>query len=79
MGAFEIGVLLIGALTLLSTNILTFVRLKVDIAKIEVEIQNIRHELIQKELSLTRLEDRNSEQHKDILNKVDTILINIKK
>jgi hypothetical protein len=79
MNVFQILVVTISGLTLLGSIITVYVKLKIEIAKIEVHILNIQRELNAKEVSLLRLEDKNSDAHKDILLKVDRILETIKK
>jgi len=73
MTAFQIITLLISGLFLLGAIITVYVKLKIDIAKIEVHILNIQRELNQKEISLIRLEDKNTLEHNNILTHIQNL------
>lgn len=74
MTLFQILTVVLSGFILLGSILAVYVRLRIDTAKIEVDMLNIRRELIQKEVSLLRLEDRNTQEHKDIVLKIERVL-----
>ena len=73
MTVFQIITLLISGLFLLGAIITVYVKLKIDIANIEVHILNIQRELNQKVISLIRLEDKNTIEHNNILTHIQNL------
>jgi len=74
MTTFEILTTLGSGIGLLSSIFIVYLKLKVDIAKIETRLNAIDRELIQKELTLLLIEKNNREDHKSIIEKIDDIL-----
>ena len=74
MTTFEILTTLGSGVGLLGSIFIVYLKLKVDIAKIETRLNAIDRELIQKELTLLLIEKNNREDHKSIIEKIDDIL-----
>lgn len=79
MTVFQILTILISGITLLGSIFIVYLKLKVDIAKIEMRLNSIDRELLQKEVSLLLIEKINREDHKEILTKIDDLAIMFRK
>jgi hypothetical protein len=79
MTIFEILMFTLGFIGIIAGIITAFVKNKIAIAEINVEILNIKHELLQKELAITKLEQRNTFEHDKILDKIDKMINTINK
>ena len=79
MTIFQVLTILISGITLLGSIFIVYLKLKVDIAKIEMRLNSIDRELLQKEVSLLLIEKINREDHKEILNKIDDLVILVRK
>ena len=79
MTTFQIISLVFSFLLLFGAIVGVYVRTRIDVAKLEVNILNIQRELVQKEISFIRLEDKNSAQHDEIIKKIDKIYETINK
>jgi len=79
MTIFQILTILISGITLLGSIFIVYLKLKVDIAKIEMRLNSIDRELLQKEVTMLLLEKVNREDHKEILNKIDDLVGIIRK
>jgi hypothetical protein len=74
MTIFQIVSILFSGIGLLSGIFLVYLKLKVDIAKIEMRLNGIDRELIQREISLLLIEKVNREDHKEIIKKIDDLV-----
>jgi predicted amino acid-binding ACT domain protein len=74
MNSFQIITLIFSGLFLFSSIISVYVACKVALAKIEVEIVNIKKDLMQKEFALCLLEKNNREDHKELVTKIDKLI-----
>ena len=79
MTTFEILTTLGSGVGLLGSIFIVYLKLKVDIAKIETRINAIDRELIQKEITLLLIEKNNREDHKAIIEKIDTLILKLSK
>jgi len=74
MTTFQIITILFSGITLLTSIFLVYLKLKIDIAKIEIRLNNVDRELLQREISLLLVEKINREDHKEIINKIDKLV-----
>ena len=74
MTAFQILMIILSALGLLTGIVSVHIKSQVEIAKIQVQIKHLQQDSDQKEISICNLEQRNHEEHNQILNKIDDLL-----
>lgn len=74
MNLFQTLIIIFTAAGLLSGIITVHVKSQIEIAKLQVEIKNINHDLLQKETSILRLEERNNVDHEKLLQKIDKLI-----
>lgn len=78
MTIFQILSIVFSALLLLGAIVGVYIKSAIAIAKIEVEIIEIKRDLLQKEVAIINLEKYNREDHKEIILKVDKLVEAIK-
>lgn len=76
MTSFQIVVIILSALGLLGGIITVYIKTQVDIAKINTTLIFIQKDLDGKEKSILHLEKNNSDDHKEILRKLDLFIQN---
>ena len=79
MTTFEILTILGSGIGLLGSIFIVYLKLKVDIAKIETRLNAIDREIIQKEITLLLIEKNNREDHRNIIDKIDGLIIKLSK
>ena len=79
MTAFQIISVLFSGIGLLSTIFIIYLKLRVDLTKIDMRLNAIDRELLQKEIALLLVEKINREDHKEILAKIDRLIDEMKK
>lgn len=75
MTAFQIISIILSGLLILAAIAGVYTKMLVEIAKINVHILNLQHEMNIKEIAITKLEEKNSTQHKEIIDKLDAFII----
>ena len=78
MTAFQIVILVLTALGLSGGILAVYIRTQIEVAKIQVQIKYIEKDLTSKELAICNLEKKNGEEHKSIIDKLDTLNEKIK-
>ena len=78
MTSFQILVIIISALSLLSGIVVVYIKTQIDIAKIQTALKFFQRDLDSKEVSILKLETNNRDDHKLILEKIDKIIEKIK-
>ena len=78
MTTFQTLSVIFSVLVLLGAIVGVYVKSAVAIAKIEVEILGLRHDLLQKELAICNLEKNNRDDHIIINEKLDRIVERVK-
>jgi hypothetical protein len=76
MNVFQVITVMLSALTLLGAIIGVYIKLKIDITRIDTCLKFVDKEMMQKEITMLRIEKINREDHEKILDKIDKILIN---
>jgi len=74
MTAFQIIMIALGFCSLVAGIVATYTKTLVEVAKIQVEIKNINSDLLQKEKSILKLEERNTAEHDQIKLKLDNLI-----
>jgi len=74
MTLFQIIMVCFGFLTLCGGIIAAYTKNMVEIAKIQVSIQNLQHQDNQREQAVLKLEARNSVEHDNIIRKIDELI-----
>jgi len=74
MDTFQVIMVCIGFLTLLGGLVASFTKAMVEIAKIQVQIKNLEHDSDQKEKAILKLEQQNSTEHKEIINRLNRLI-----
>lgn len=70
---------IIASIGLFLSILAVYVKTQVDIAKMQTTIVFFQKDLDRKERALILLENNNRDDHKEILNKIDKIIENVKK
>ena len=79
MTIFEILTILGSGIGLLGSIFIVYLKLRVDIAKIETRLNAIDREILQKEITLLLIEKNNREDHKAIIDKIDGLIAKLSK
>jgi len=79
MTTFEILTILGSGIGLLGSIFIVYLKLRVDIAKIETRLNAIDREILQKEITLLLIEKNNREDHKAIIDKIDGLIAKLSK
>lgn len=79
MNTFQIVSVIISALLIFASIFGVYLKLKVDITRMDMRLNGIDRELLQKEISLLLVEKINREDHKEIINKIDALVLLINK
>jgi len=74
MNTFQVISVIISAVFLLSTIFGVYLKLKIDITKVDMRINAINRELLQREIATLLAEKINREDHKEILTKIDHLI-----
>ncbi len=74
MSTSEIIAIIIPSILLLASIFGIYLKLKIDITKVEMRINAINRELLQKEIATLLAEKINREDHKEILCRIDTLI-----
>lgn len=74
MTLFQTLSVIFSVLLLLGAIVGVYVKSAISIAKIEVEIIAMRHDLLQKEFAITNIEKNNREDFKEINGKLDKLV-----
>lgn len=74
MTTFQIISVILSALLLLGSIFGVYLKLKIDMTKIDMRLNAIDRELLQKEISLLLVEKINREDHKEIITKIDHLV-----
>ena len=74
MTAFEIIMVSIAFLTLCAGIVTSYTKTMIEIAKIQVQVRNLEHEMMQKEHAILKLEARNSLEHDRIMERLNLII-----
>jgi hypothetical protein len=74
MTTFQIISVILSALLLLGTIFGVYLKLKIDLTKVDMRLNEIDRELLQKEISLLLIEKINREDHKEIISKIDHLV-----
>ena len=74
MTTFQIISLIISLLVMLGTIAGVYIRLRTDIVKIEVQLSEIKRELLQKDVAVLLAEKNNREDHITIMAKLDKLI-----
>ena len=73
MTAYQIITVALGFAGLIFGMIGIWNKTTIEVAKIQVQVKNLEHEMAQKEQSLLKLETRNTLEHDNIMRKLDEI------
>lgn len=73
MTTFQLLIIIISALTLAGSIVSVYVSMRISIARIDVEIQQMKKDFIQKEIAICKLENTNREDHQIIIDKIDVL------
>ena len=73
MTAYQIITVALGFAGLIFGMIGIWNKTTIEVAKIQVQVKNLEHEMAQKEQSLLKLETRNTLEHDNIIRKLDEI------
>jgi len=76
MTTFQILTLILSTIIFIAGIIGLYIKNSISIAKIEVEICQIKKDLLQKEIALCNLEKDNKTDHKEIVQKIDRLINN---
>lgn len=74
MTLFQIFSVVISAIGLLTAIIGVYVRLKIDLTRIDVQIRGLEKDITSQQTALSNIECVNREDHKEIIKKIDTLL-----
>jgi len=74
MTTFQIISLIVNILLFLGSVIGVYVKLKLDITKVELKIEQINRELTQKEIATLLDQKNNREDHAKIIEKIDHLI-----
>lgn len=74
MTDFQIITIIIAILGLIGAIISVYTKSMVELAKVQIQIKNLEHEMTQKEIALDKLEQSNSTEHKEIITKLDSFI-----
>jgi hypothetical protein len=78
MTGFQVIVIILTALSLLSGIVTVYVSMRISVAKIEVEIQHIKKDIVdnknEREITMLHFEKNNREDHFEILRKIDKLI-----
>ena len=74
MTPFQIISVIFSCITLLGVIAGVYIRLKIDITKIEMSVKGIEKELQQKEIAILNAEKFNREDHKEIMKKINELI-----
>lgn len=75
MTTFQNISVIFSAIVLLGGIVGVYIKTAICIARIEVEIVNLKHDLQLKEIAIVNLENRNREDHKEIIAKIDNLIM----
>lgn len=73
MTTFQIISTIISAVLIFASIFGVYLKLKVDITKLDMRLNAIDRELLQKEISLLLVEKINREDHKEIIGKIEKL------
>lgn len=74
MTAFQVIIIIISGTGVLGSIVGLYVHVKVEIAKIQLQLDNFRHELDAEKLANMRSDTFNREDHKEIIRKIDELI-----
>jgi len=74
MRPFEILLIIFGAISLFGSIFGVFLKLKLDITRVDMRVNAINRELLQREISTLLSEKINREDHMEIIKKIDHLI-----
>ena len=74
MTAFQIIIVIISGVGCLGSMVGLYVYVRVELAKMQLRLDNFRHELDSEKLASMQIEKYNREDHKEILKKIDELI-----
>jgi hypothetical protein len=74
MTLFQIFSVIISAIGLLSAIIGVYVKLKIDLTRIDVQIRGLEREIDEQKSSLANIECINRDDHREIIKKIDMLI-----
>ena len=74
MNAFQLISIIISGILLLASIFGVYLKLKIDITKVDMRINAINRELLQREIASLLAEKINREDHKEIIAKIDKLI-----
>ena len=74
MTLYQIITVILSAIGLLSAIIGVYVKLKIDLTRLDVQIKNIEKDILHQQAAITNIECINRDDHKEIIKKIDSLL-----
>ena len=74
MNTFEVLSIIGSALLIFGAIVGVWIKTVISIAKIQVEIVEMKRDLVQKEIAILLIEKNNRDDHKEILSKIDKLV-----
>ena len=74
MNTFEVLSIIGSALLIFGAIIGIWIKTVISIAKIQVEIVDMKRDLVQKEIAILLIEKNNKDDHKEIISKIDRLV-----